>query len=176
MVKANLSHDCSFLRQDGSTEVGLTLTTDPKTGAKKYAEVSDPTLAQQFFTGIPDLGHLPPEKEFQAGADDWRAGFGQEYYDSTDKRRYYSSLKADGRFKNRVMAGPLATAVTLPTSTAPAIIDAGLEDWTDVNTLRSWTKSGTVTIDREDTTKHGDTYSAKLSTADGHIYQNLATT
>ncbi len=178
--KANFSHDISFLRQDLSTEVGLMLASDPKTGKKKYAEVSDPTLAQQFFTGVPDLGHLPPEKEIQIGQDDWRSGFGQEYFSGADEKRYYKSIKADARFKNMIIGGPLAATITHSAPSTPILVDGGMELWNN-GTLTHWTfveTESSVTLAKEASIKHSGQYSAKLSftddsNADGHICQNL---
>ena len=112
-IKANNSHDLSFIKQDGSTEIGLMLAKD-KNGVPIYGEFDDPSLAQQFFSGEPGYANLPPEKEIQIGQDDWRSGVGQEIFDTSDKKRYWKSINMDLRFKGIAQCGPLATAITKP--------------------------------------------------------------
>jgi hypothetical protein len=62
LAKANRSHDLSFIKQDGTTEIGLVLARD-KTGAPIYGEFDDQALAQQFFSGEAGYANLQPEKE-----------------------------------------------------------------------------------------------------------------
>ena len=100
-----LKHDLGFLRQDGSTSVGLRLARD-KDGKPVYRSYDDEFLAQQQTTGTPGYGNLPPEKELALVRSDWRGGFGQEYDD--DEKKYYDSVGADDRFKNRFILGPVS--------------------------------------------------------------------
>src|SRR3990167_7266763 len=159
MVRANTAYDCSILDASGN-EIGLTLVID-KDGVPAYREYTDPSLANQIFTGIPDYGSLTPEKELQLGQDDFRAGFGLEFFDSTQPRRYYSSINCDARHRGMVIPGPLATAITRPTVTAATITDASLEVWTG-NTLDNWTftKYSTTTLTDETTIVDHGTHSA----------------
>jgi hypothetical protein len=65
MTKANSSHDLSFLKQDGTTEVGLMIWRDPNPShaaynAPMYTETDNESLAQQYFSGEPSYANLPP--------------------------------------------------------------------------------------------------------------------
>jgi len=156
-------YDCGFLDAAGKF-VGLTLTRNKNRGLN-YVESTDSALAQQFFTGTPGYSNLEPEKEIQIGQGDWRSGFGQEYYDSDDPKRYYESTNIDARFKDMIICGPAATGIAL-TDYSATITDGGLEIWTN-NTLTNWpmTGSGSHTLTKEGTTTHGDSdFSAKFST------------
>lgn len=106
-------HDIGLLRSDGSTTVGLRLARD-KNGDPIYRAYDDEYLAQQLFTGTPGYGNLPPEKEIAMRQDDWRSGFGQEYYDAADPKRYFSSIGMDMRYKGMAVAGPISTSLTVP--------------------------------------------------------------
>ena len=112
-IKANSSHDLSFLKQDGTTEIGLMLAQD-KNGVPMYAEVDDEALAQQFFSGAPGYANLPPEKEVQILQDEFHGGCGQEGFDSSETYRYWKSINMDLRDKGRAMAGPSWTAIAQP--------------------------------------------------------------
>ncbi len=59
-----------------------------------YQEFDDEYLASQFFSDPAGYGNLPPEKEIAIRQDDWRAGFGEDIFDSSDPRRYFSSSRA----------------------------------------------------------------------------------
>lgn len=123
-------HDIGILRTDGTTKVGLMLIKD-KNGTPRYGIFDDEYLAAQYFSGAPDYGNLPPEKELAIRQDDWRAGFGQEFYDSADATRYYKSDGMDMRFKNMAVAGASITAVSLPAYSyvVPTGVSAGTT-WT----------------------------------------------
>lgn len=168
-------HDIGILRQDGTTKVGLMLVKD-KSGTPLFSLFDDEYLAQQYFSDTPGYGALPAEKELALRQDDWRAGFGLEYYDSNDTKRYYSSIGADLRFRGMGIAGPKSTAITVPSDTS--ITDAGMETWTDANNLTNWTKAttGTATLTQDSGTVHGGTYSAKWVVAvggSGQHYQDI---
>ncbi|KKN12672.1 hypothetical protein LCGC14_1014220 [marine sediment metagenome] len=158
-----------------SRVVGMVLA--QKNGVPLYTVYDDEYLAQQSFTGVPGYGNLPSEKEIAMRQDDWRSGFGLHVYDSSDTKRYFASYNMDLRFKGMGILGGVATAVTFPTTDAPAIVDAGMELWDDVNTLTNWTKDeGTVT--RDSNFKHEGNYSADLQDVGSNteIHQDLATT
>ena len=98
-------HDIGILRADGITNVGFMLVRD-KNGTPVYQEFDDEYLAAQVFTGVPGYGNLPPEKELALRQDDWRSGFGLEYFDADDPKRYYESVGMDMRFRNMAILGP----------------------------------------------------------------------
>ena len=161
--KGGKQYDISIVRTDGTTEVGFML--DESGGKKRYERVTDPALAQQFFTGDVDYGKMEPEKELALIQSNYEAGFGLEFADSvgTNKFRYYTSVGCDCRFKNNVILGPVATAITLVDYSA-TITDGGLELWDDATTLTNWTEGGVGALDRETGTVKTGTYSAKCST------------
>ena len=137
-------YDLSFAQQSG-TEIGLMLA--QKNGVKLYEESADSVLSPQYFTGAPDYANLPPEKEFQIAQSDWRHGFGQEYFDSSKNKSYYYGLNVDGRFKDMLIAGPLATSVTKPSLTAPTITNADMElttGWTNGARSSGYANTGTI--------------------------------
>ena len=108
------NYDCGFADASGNF-IGLTLVRD-ENGAPRYAETSDPNLAQQFFTGLPGYANFEPEKLLQVGQGDWVAGYGQEYFDYDDERRYFSSTNCDARFKGLILAGPYRASVSVTNS------------------------------------------------------------
>lgn len=168
-------HDIGFLKQDGSTKVGLRLARD-KNGNPIYRTYDDEYLANQFFTGTPGYGNLPPEKEIAIRQDDWRSGFGLETYDATEPKRYFSSFGMDMRHRGMGILSNGATQATLPSLLA--ITDGALELWDDANTLTNWTKTGAGTLSQETSSQHGGTYAAKIDctgVALGFIYQDAAT-
>ncbi len=154
-------HDLGFLRQDGTTTVGLRIARD-KNGQPIYRSYDDEYLAQQMTQGLPGYENLPPEKELALVRDDWRGGFGQEYDD--EEKRYHDSVGSDGRFKNKFILGPKVTSIAAPTIPNPTIVNADMELGT------GWT--GGV---QSSTEKHGGTYSWKLENVVGSIaaYQNI---
>jgi hypothetical protein len=124
-IKANNTHDISFIEPTNSKEIGLMLYRNMNPGSSAYnipvyAETDDPALSSQFYSGEPGYAYLPPEKEIQIAQDDWRAGVGLETYDSNDEKRYWKSINMDLRFKNLAQCGPLATAITKPSGVVRA--------------------------------------------------------
>ncbi len=117
-------HDLGFLRQDGTTTVGLRIARD-KNGQPIYRSYDDEYLAQQMTQGLPGYENLPPEKELALVRDDWRGGFGQEYDD--EEKRYHDSVGSDGRFKNKFILGPKVTSIAAPTIPNPTIVNADME-------------------------------------------------
>ncbi len=164
-------HDIGFLRTDGSTQVGLRLAKDKK-GDPIYRTYDDEYLAQQIYTGAPGYSNLPPEKEITLVRDDWRSGFGETVFDSTDPKRYFSSTGMDMRHKGMGILSWGLSALTKPTAVAPTITDPGFANWSGGD-LVSWLKeAGSQT---EDTTTYRTTPSLEIS-ANGITYQDLATT
>lgn len=120
-----------------------------------YYTLIDEYLAEQQTTGVPGYEHLPVEKELAMVYDDWRSGFGEDTYDSNDPKRYNASYGMDLRFKNRVILSNGATAIAVPSTTAPTAqcvfngkqyvafgiylkkLNATGDGWTDVKTFAS---------------------------------------
>lgn len=153
----------------GTDLIGMMLAKG-KNNAPMWVVYDGKHIAEQFFTGTPSPEYTDPEQEILMGQSDWRSGFGLEYYDSNDKRRYYSSIGADLRFRDMAIAGTVPTTITVPATTSPTMADGGLETWTDGNNLTSWSKSAAV-LTREAVTIHGGTFSARF-TGIGYIYQS----
>lgn len=158
-----LKHDIGIVTTSYSSGIGLMLHRDAK-GKPAWEEFDDEILAQQFFTGAPDAAYRPPQKEIRYIRDDWRAGFGLKYFDSSDPKRYYSSINCDLRFRGKMIPGPLGATVTKPTATyyAPSLTDGGLENWTN-NDLDDWTETftGNGVMTKEAKLDEGD-WSARL--------------
>ena len=153
--------------------IGLMLVKD-KNGVPRYSEVNDPALSSQFFTGQLDYANLQPQKELQIGQDDLRSGFGLEYWDSNDTKRYYTSKNVDARYKGMVIAGPLATAATMPT--LYTITDGAMEVWAG-GLLTNWTKTVGGAITEETTIVHtagGSSAKYDASGAAQGIWQSVA--
>lgn len=170
-------HDVGLLRTDGSTKVGFNVLRD-RNGRPAWEEFDDETLAQQFFTGAPDAAYRPPQKEFRYIRDDWRGGYGLKYQTDSDPKRYYSSINCDARFRGKMIAGPLATAITKPsTPSDPTITDGGLELWDDSTTLTNWTETGSATLTKQNSTPNeGTFYAGFAGAATGTIYQDIDST
>ncbi len=172
MVKAydtstgKLTFDIGVKRTSG-TVIGMMTRKDTRS-VPAYQVYDDEFLASQFFTGEPGYGSLPTEKELAIIGADHRAGFGMDVYDANDPKRYLTTDGMDLRFRGMAIAGPIATAATLPTLTA--LLDSGLEAWTTSTNLTSWTETlnqGTVTQD--DTSERSGTYCAVLVSGAGNI-------
>lgn len=162
----------------GGTVRGFMLAKD-KNGTPVYQTNIDEYLSNQQATGALGYEHLPAEKQFSIVGESHRSGFGEDFYDSSAPERYNSSYGMDLRAKDRAILSWGATAITLPTTTAPTITDAGMEAWDDSNTLTNWTKVGTGTLSQETTNEQAGTYSAELENGGGetlYIYQDLSTT
>ena len=128
MIESGITHDI-VLVDSASKKIGLMLQRD-KNGKPQYFIDDDPYLPSQFLTGTPGYGNLPVEKEIAIRQDDWRHGFGREYYSSEYSKAYYSSIGADARFKGMAIAGPVATAITMPFTTGLALTNATMEEGT----------------------------------------------
>ncbi len=122
--------DIGVLRADGSTKVGMMLAKD-KSGIPRYQTYTDEYLASQYFSDVPGYGNLPAEKELAILQDDWRSGFGQEIYETSDPSRYYSSTGMDMRFKGMGIAGQTLTTVKCPNDILPTGNTDGATAWTD---------------------------------------------
>ena len=123
--KRDMSHDLTIVTSSGQ-EVGLMLAED-KDGKKLYERIDDSNLSQQYYTGSPNYAHLPPEKELRCIQDSCEGGFGQEWWDADNPKRYYASYGCDARFRNNVILGPKATPVTIGSSIAPVINNGEFE-------------------------------------------------
>jgi hypothetical protein len=150
MGKTDGKHDIAIADASGN-EVGLILARD-KNGVPIYEEYTSPALADQFFTGAPSYGNTRAEEELRFVQTDYRAGFGLEYADSSDPKRYFTGKNIDARFRDEVRAGPLATSVTMPTVTTYSIANADME-------LNSDWLTGSGTTQQSSTQAHGGTYS-----------------
>lgn len=143
-----------------------------KEGVPQWSEFDDEYLATQMFTGAAGYSSLPPEREIAFVRDDWRAGFGEDVYDSLDPKRYWSSTGCDLRHKDMAILSWAMSALTKPTTTAPTILDPGFADW-DNGDLNQWVKdAGTWAIDE---VTYRTTPAVDLQ-PDTTIHQNLATT
>jgi len=151
-----------------------------KNGYKNYARYDDQTLANQFYTGQPDYGYLPPEKEIAIIQSNSEAGFGLEFADSNDDKRYYYSIGADNRFKNNTILGPLPVAIALPTTytvSPPSITNGDFETGGVGNPPTGWTvDAGTAVLSTAFAGAHGGTYACTITPAgaDVIIHQDLA--
>lgn len=178
MAKANTSHDISITNNAGR-EVGYMLATD-KSGFKSYMRYDDPTFPNQFFTGAPDYGYLPPEKEVAIIQNSFDGGFGLEFADSADSKRYYYGIGVDNRFKGNTILGPKPTAIALPTTytkTPPEITNGGFEEGGSGNPPTGWTVSaGTAVLGTAFAGAHSGSYAVTITPAgsDVIIYQDLA--
>lgn len=146
----------------GTDLIGMMLAQRPD-GTPAYEEYDARYLADQFFTGRAEPVNINPEEELILYQDDWRAGFGLEYFDYNDLKRYLSSIGADLRFKGMAIAGYAPTAVTVLTYTAVDIIDGGMEIWTAANDLTYWTETAGITQDAVE--QRSGTYCAKSAGA-----------
>ncbi len=157
-------NDIGIVRSDGTTIVGLMLAQDPVTKAPIYRTIYDDYFVNRAYSTAADYGAIDPQSGLRAVYDDWRSGFGQEVYDSSNPKRYYSSIGMDLRFKGMGIAGYLPVAFD---NTPPTLTDGELDVWTDANTLTNWTLSA-GTLDREATTKYSGNFSAKLTGGGGN--------
>jgi hypothetical protein len=127
-----------------------------------------------MYTLSPNSGATNPEYEMHLSQDQFNGGFGQEYMD--DETLYHVSNGMDLR-NGQGMLSWGSSALSLPT--IPTITDAGLEIWTDANTLTNWTFTNrNATLAREATIVDTGTYSARISTANvggayGQIHQDM---
>uniref|UniRef100_A0A6H1ZFF4 Uncharacterized protein n=1 Tax=viral metagenome TaxID=1070528 RepID=A0A6H1ZFF4_9ZZZZ len=161
MGKTNFQSELGISDASG-TEVGLTLLRD-KNGVPIYYEGFDYAQAQQFFNDTSrDYTRYEATRRITIAQQDYTNGFGKEYSGSAS--RYHTGTNIDARFPDEVRAGPLATAITLPTYPG-TIPDEGFEIWTDANTLTHWTfvqDTGSPILAR-DTTQRSGTYNAKIT-------------
>ena len=163
-------YDCAILDVSG-VEVGLTLAKD-KNNKPAYREYTEEPLATQYST-TPDYGAFRPERELQIGQSDWRAGFGIEYFDKNDPKRYFYGINIDPRFRDEVRLAPLGTGIAIPATPSPTLTDPGFETWTSSTVLTNWTKeSGSLA---QSTDERSGVYAAKLngSTTEDRIYADV---
>ena len=109
-------NDIGILRTDGTTYVGLMLATID--GKPAYKTSTERYLKNQYYAGAPDYGALDPQNEIAIIIDDFRSGFGLKIYDSTEPKRYYSSIGMDLRHRGMAIASWTPTTVTKPSTIA----------------------------------------------------------
>ena len=166
---SNISkHDIKITDPSTGNVIGFNVDRDDN-GLPAYFEYSGKALADYVSSSEPTQVSTNPEEELILGQYNWKAGFGKEYYDSGDPKRYFQSYGCDLRNDCGPMAGWSSTALTIPD--LPTITDSGLELWDDANTLTNYTfegsaPGGTYTLTQEGTIKLTGTYSAKINIAD----------
>lgn len=163
MPKSNFKHDLAITNAS-DVEIGLTLAR--RGGKPVYAEINDPALATQFFSGNAEYGRMPPEKEIRLVQDDSRGGAGLEYAGFADDKKYHYTIECDGRFADGARLGPDQLTVTKPTVTTLTIGDAGME----LND-GSWTGTGTS---QSAVQAHTGTYSWSIGTNNKTAVQDIA--
>jgi len=136
-----------------------------------YEEYDDEYLASQFFSDPAGYGNLPPEKSIAIRQDSWRSGFGEDWYDSDDPERYFSSFGMDMRHKGRAILGWTPTTVTKPSATTPSIINADME-----TASSGWSDGPDTAWARTAQHSRGGTYSWGQHTvaAGEYFYQDLS--
>ncbi len=164
------SHDIGITYS--GTVLGLMLARD-KNDAPIYKVFDREYLARQYFTGEAGYTNLEPERKLSFVRDDWRSGFGMEYYDSNDSKRYFSSYGTDLRFKGMGILSNTPTTATKPPAGA-VVTNATME------ATGTWLAE-TGTGARDNAVAHGGTYSWKVSATsgpdqDGLVYQDLSVT
>lgn len=153
-------HDISITCPTTSDKIGMMLVQDPQTKSPVYQVFDDEYLAQQYFTGVPGYGNLPPEKEIACRQDDWRSGFGLEYYDAEEPKRYYSAVGCDLRHRGQAILSWGTTGVTLPTGT--------ITTWPTFLNLNMESSTVTWSVGARDAGKaHSGTYSLKINNDTG---------
>src|SRR3990167_9792108 len=99
-----------------------------KGGELQYYELDGKSLVDLFSTSPTQIS-TNPEEELILGQSNFKAGFGKEYYDSNDPKRYFQSFGCDLRHDGGAIAGWGSTSVsstpTMPT--APTITNADME-------------------------------------------------
>ena len=154
-------HDFSVTDPSSGDVIGFILSR--QNGLPSWMEFDNRFLADQFFTDTPSVVNMNPEEEIPMVLSDFRAGYGQEFYEASDPKRYYFSIGADMRFKGQAILGWGSTGITIPT--VPTITNADMELDSD------WTGG-----DRSSAQAHGGTYSRRVNTVQGSSYQDLSVT
>ena len=150
-------HDLSIL--DPSTGNTFGFICDRVEGKPAYAEYDGKSFVDLFSTS-PTQTSTNPEEELVLGSETHHAGFGKEYYDSGDRKRYFESIGMDLSYEGQAIAGWSSTAVTA-TPVIPTIGDADMEDDDG-----SWTGGA-----QSDVLKNGGTYSRRIQ--NGTMTQSL---
>lgn len=148
----------------GTSLIGMMLA-KTEADAPAYEEYDSDFLADQFFTGAPSQEYTNPEKELIISQSDWRAGFGLEYADPAESKRYFSSIGMDMRHKGQAILGWTSTGISLLTSLTATIANGTMEAAT------SWTGG----VGRSALQAHGGTYSWAVDITNGTAYQDAAT-
>lgn len=123
--KAN-RHDFSITDPSASHKMGFVV--DRKDGFH-YQELDGKALVDLYASDSPTQSNTNPEEELLLGqGPDWRAGFGKEYWNSSDPTRYFSSIGCDLRFVSGAIAGPTPQTHSFPTvSAVPTVQNGGMD-------------------------------------------------
>ena len=143
----------------GTDVIGMMLAKREDGQTPAYEEFDAKFLADQFFNSYASVDNVDPEEEMLLTQNDFRSGFGLEFYDRQDPKRYYSSIGADLRFRGMAIAGPTPTTVTIPAIVNPAaILTNG-----DMELNANWTNGA-----QSGAQFHGGTFSWLVSAADAY--------
>jgi hypothetical protein len=142
--------------------IGFNCIVDKETGAQFWKELDGQYLVDLFYNSQADPVAKNPQEELPIIMSDFRSGFGQDIFDYSDLKRYFSSYGADLSLKDRAILSYGATGITLPAYSALTITNA------DMETASSGWTNGT----RDAAQKHGGSYS--YSVAATVAYQDLS--
>lgn len=158
-------HDMGITDPSTADVVGMMLlkvsSLDAKHEVPAWAEYDDQYLATQFFTSQPSYVNTPPERRLAQLRTNWRDSFGKETYSDDEPSRYFASYGMDLSNDGMAVAGPISTAVTLPTITATNEANLDWETWTNSTTPGTWTEDQALT---QSATAHGGSSSATITT------------
>jgi len=168
----DMKYDAGFLDASGAF-VGLTLNRD-KFGTPQYNEMFDPAVANQYFTGGVNYASLMPQKEIQEGQSEFIAGYGLEYQDKSDPKRYYTGANIDARFKGMVIAGPDFNSLVPPTTYYDLTwANSDMQEWDAApEKPTGWTEGGGIDATKESVIIRSGTYSCQLDGNTGYLHKN----
>ena len=160
-------HDLSIISPVSGDTIGFIC--DRVEGKPAYAEYDGKSFVDIFSTS-PTQTSTNPEEELVLGSETHHAGFGKEYYDSGDRKRYFESIGMDLSYEGQAIAGWGSTGIALTSAavTTPTIVNADFEldsDWT--TSSGTWGQSGTYF--------RSGSKSWKCTNGSGtqYVYQNL---
>ena len=111
-------HDIKITDPSTSNTVGFVIKRE--NGVPAYQELDGKALADFYKSDNPTQVSTDPEENLVIGQCDFSAGFGKEYYDSDDPKRYFKSIGLDMRFGTlsfgATAEGPPSIRVKQPTS------------------------------------------------------------
>ncbi len=160
-------HDLSIL--DPSTGDTLGFICDRVEGKPAYAEYDGKSFVDLFSTS-PTQTSTNPEEELVLGSETHHAGFGKEYYDSGDRKRYFESIGMDLSYEGQAIAGWSSTGIALTSATLATVTIANA----DMELDASWT-TGTGTWGQSSTYFRSSSKSWKCTNGNtnDYVYQNL---